>query len=248
MRSTLFKTLEYPYLTITNGNTRGDLLGLARAANLYYPDTIKNPISEKGNAIYKLDQMAPLNGIDHGDAHSAIGDVMATVGIAKLIANNAPKNEWNLIKKNKTYYYQDQNLKIRINTKNIHSKGLLENLGHAIKIALDLKISKKIIEKTIPKLIFVGRFQYLKKGKIKNKLHKNEKLMIDGAHATADAKNLADYLKTIKLPKYGIWAMTKNKEPDLFIKEFRNIFHKLVTHVFCYLFTHRSKRLIKRVF
>ena len=85
------------------------------------------------------------------------------------------------------------------------------------------------IFRTIPKLIFVGRFQYLKKGKIKNKLHKNEKVMIDGAHATADAKNLANYLKTIKLPKYGIWAMTKNKEPDLFIKEFRNIFHKLVT-------------------
>ena len=153
--------------------------------------------------------------------------------IKKHLKKNKSKvvypNEWNLVKKNKTYYYQDQNLKIRINTKNIHSKGLLENLGHAIKIALDLKISKKIIEKTIPKLIFVGRFQYLKKGKIKNKLHKNEKVMIDGAHATADAKNLANYLKTIKLPKYGIWAMTKNKEPDLFIKEFRNIFHKLVT-------------------
>ena len=29
---------------------------------------------------------APV-GIDHGNAHSAIGDVMATVGIAKLIAN-----------------------------------------------------------------------------------------------------------------------------------------------------------------
>ncbi len=153
--------------------------------------------------------------------------------IKKQLKKNKSKviypSEWNLVKKNKTYYYQDQNLKIKINTKNIHSKGLLENLGHAIKIALDLKISKKVIEKTIPKLIFVGRFQYLKKGKIKNKLHKNEKVMIDGAHATADAKNLANYLKTIKLPKYGIWAMTKNKEPDLFIKEFRNIFHKLVT-------------------
>ena len=28
--------------------------------------------------------MAPLNGIEHGDAHSAIGDVIATVGIAKI--------------------------------------------------------------------------------------------------------------------------------------------------------------------
>ena len=49
------------------------------------------------------------------------------------------------------------------------------------------------------------------------------------AHAVADAKNLATYLKTIKLPKYGVWAMTKNKEPDLFIKQFKGIFKKIVT-------------------
>ena len=53
--------------------------------------------------------------------------------------------------------------------------------------------------------------------------------MIDGAHSKTDAINLANYLRTINLPKYGIWAMTKNKEPDLFIKELKNIFHKIVT-------------------
>ncbi len=53
--------------------------------------------------------------------------------------------------------------------------------------------------------------------------------MIDGAHATADAKNLAAYLKTIKIPKYGIWAMGKNKEPDLFIKQLKGIFKKIIT-------------------
>ena len=93
LRSTLFKTLEYPYLTSTSGNNRGDLLNLARAANLYYPHTLKNPISEKGNAVYKLDKMAPLNGIEHSDAHSAIGDVVATLGIAKIISNKA-SNVW----------------------------------------------------------------------------------------------------------------------------------------------------------
>ena len=93
LRSTLFQTLEYPYITSTNGNTRGDILSLARAANLYYPNTLKNSKNEKGNDVYKLDQMAPLNGIDHGDAHSAIGDVIATLGIAKLIAKKAP-NVW----------------------------------------------------------------------------------------------------------------------------------------------------------
>ena len=93
LRCTLFQTLEYPYITSTNGNTRGDVLGLARAANLYYPNTLKNSVNEKGNDVYKLDQMAPLNGIEHGDAHSAIGDVMATVGIAKIISKKAP-NVW----------------------------------------------------------------------------------------------------------------------------------------------------------
>ena len=93
LRSTLFQTLEYPYITSTNGNTRGDILSLARAANLYYPKTLKNSVNEKGNDVYKLDQMAPLNGIDHGDAHSAIGDVVATLGIARLVAKKAP-NVW----------------------------------------------------------------------------------------------------------------------------------------------------------
>ena len=60
-------------------------------------------------------------------------------------------------------------------------------------------------------------------------LHKNEKILIDSAHSPADAKNLYNYLKTLKLPKYGIWSMTKNKEPDLFIKEFKNIFYKIIS-------------------
>ena len=90
LRCTLFQTLENPYVTNTNGNTRGDVLSLSRAANLYYPNTLKNSINSKGNAVYKLDQMAPLNDIEHGDAHSAIGDVVATVGVAKLIAKKAP--------------------------------------------------------------------------------------------------------------------------------------------------------------
>jgi dihydrofolate synthase/folylpolyglutamate synthase len=137
-------------------------------------------------------------------------------------------NTWKLIKKNNHYFYQDKKFQIKINTKSIHSMGLLNNLCHAIKIALDLKIKKKIIEKTIPKITFEGRFQYLNKGKIKNKLHKNEKIMLDGAHAEIDAKNLSAYLKSVKVPVYGVWAMMKNKEPNLFIKQFKHIFKKVI--------------------
>ena len=63
----------------------------------------------------------------------------------------------------------------------------------------------------------------------KKRLNKNEIIMIDGAHATADAQNLAAYLKDIKIPKYGIWAMTKNKDPHLFIKQLKGIFKKIIT-------------------
>ena len=103
---------------------------------------------------------------------------------------------------------------------------MFENVCLAIKVALDLNIDKKVIQKTLPLLFFEGRFQYLNKGKIKNKLNKNEFIMIDGAHATADAQNLASYLKKIKIPKYGIWAMTKNKDPDLFIKQLKGSIQK----------------------
>ena len=93
LRRTLFKNLEYPYLTVTNGNERGDLLGLARAAHLYYPDCIKTPISNKNNPLFKLEQLAPMNNIKHDKAHSAMGDVLASIGIAKLLYKKAP-NVW----------------------------------------------------------------------------------------------------------------------------------------------------------
>jgi dihydrofolate synthase/folylpolyglutamate synthase len=153
--------------------------------------------------------------------------------IKRNLKNNKSKifypNSWKLVKKNRCYFYQDKKYKIKLNTKSIHSRGLLENLCHAIKISLDLKIDRKIIEKTIPNISFEGRFQYLKNGKIMKMLHKNEQLLLDGAHAETDAKNLANYLKSIKTPKYAVWAMMKNKEPDLFIRQFKGIFKKIVT-------------------
>ena len=107
-------------------------------------------------------------------------------------------NAWKLTKKGNFYFYQDKKTKIKLNTSNVHSKGMFENISHAIKIALDLKISKKIIEKTLPTLTFPGRFNYLKNGKIKKMLHKKEKIMIDGAHAPTDAKNLYNYQRIEK--------------------------------------------------
>ena len=138
-------------------------------------------------------------------------------------------NSWKLIKSNNNFLYKDKKIIIKLNTKYIHSKGLLENLCFAIKIALDLKIDKSIIEKTIPKIRFEARIDYITKGRLVKKINKNEKLLLDGCHSEVSAKNLANYLKTLKIPIFGIWSMTKNKDPDKFIKQFKGIFKKIIT-------------------
>ena len=99
----------------------------------------------------------------------------------------------------------------------------------AINIALDLKINKEVIVKVIPKIRYPARIDYLNNGKLSKKIFKNERILIDGCHSETSGQNLYNYLKTLKVPIYGIWAMTKNKDPDRFIKQFKGIFKKIIT-------------------
>jgi dihydrofolate synthase / folylpolyglutamate synthase len=153
--------------------------------------------------------------------------------IKKILKNNSSRikysNSWKMINFKNHFFYKDKKTIIKLNTNYIYSKGLLENLCLAIKIALDLKIKKRLILKTIPKIKFQARIEYITRGKILKKICKNEKLLIDGCHSETSAKNLADYLKKLKIPIYGIWAMTKNKDPDKFLKQFKGIFKKIIT-------------------
>jgi len=155
----------------------------------------------------------------------------------KIIKNILKKNKSRQVyassfkvRKVKDYYlYKDQKNIIPIKSKTIHSEGLINNLALAIKVALDFGVPKQTIIKTIPKIQFEGRVQYLTKDKFKRLLQPHEKLLIDGCHSMASAENLYNYLKTLKEPVYGIWGMQKNKLPDQFIKSFNEIFKKLIT-------------------
>ena len=111
-------------------------------------------------------------------------------------------------KKNKRYYKDKENFFI-LSSKHINSEGLWENVGLAIKVALDLGVKEKIIKKTIPKIKFEGRVQFIK-GKLTKKLKKT-KILIDGCHSDESTKNLAKYLSQLKIPIYGIWGSLKNK-------------------------------------
>ena len=93
LRKTFFKSLLEPYTTQFNGNKRADVLGMTRSAKFYYPNSIEVGMNEKGNQVFKLDVLTQLNDIQH-NAHDAMGDVIATMEISKIISNKA-KSIWN---------------------------------------------------------------------------------------------------------------------------------------------------------
>ena len=55
------------------------------------PDGINWPLKEDGSKSFRLDQLTVANGIEHGDAHDALADVIATIELAKLIRQKQPK-------------------------------------------------------------------------------------------------------------------------------------------------------------
>jgi dihydrofolate synthase/folylpolyglutamate synthase len=195
--------------------------------NFQHQDWV-NPKTLKEICRQKLDSLSQNTTIYIGKQHPK------TLNIIKhILKNNKSKQiyatSFNVKKIRDNYFYQDQKNNIALKSKTIHSEGLINNLALAIKVALDFGVPKKIIIKTIPKIRFEGRVQYLTKGKFNKLLSSNENLLIDGCHSMASAKNLYDYLKTLKGPIYGIWGMQKNKLPDQFIKIFNKIFKRLIT-------------------
>lgn len=89
MRNALFQNLhQNPYLTQTNNNKRADVYHIVQASTLYIPTGINIP---DGNNKFKLENLAPSNNIDHNDAHDALADVTATIGICKIIKNKFPE-------------------------------------------------------------------------------------------------------------------------------------------------------------
>ena len=153
--------------------------------------------------------------------------------IKKILSKNKSKkffygNDW-IIDKNKKIY-KDKKGEIILKYSNILSEAMWDNLSLSIFVARnELNISKQVILKAIPKIKFEGRIQWLTKGKLIKKIYPNEKLLIDGCHSEMSAKNLASYLKSLNKDVYAIWGMQRNKKPEIFIKQFKGIFNKIVT-------------------
>lgn len=90
LRQALYKTLHGPYLTHTHGNGRTDTLRMIQAVARFAPNALTIPIDDRGKQVFKLDRLAPANGFDHSAAHDAMGDVEATIHMARLMAERVP--------------------------------------------------------------------------------------------------------------------------------------------------------------
>ena len=89
MRQGFYKSMQDVYLTNTNGNTRADLLPILHCVKKLSPNALSFPETEDKEPIFKLDQVAPLNGFEH-NAHNSMGDVIATIQISKIIQERCP--------------------------------------------------------------------------------------------------------------------------------------------------------------
>lgn len=92
LRQAFYQNLQPDiFATQFNGNTRLDILTALYAVWYSQPDLLKWPVDETGRVRFKLDRIAPLNGFTAHNAHDALGDVEATIHIARQIAQRAPE-------------------------------------------------------------------------------------------------------------------------------------------------------------
>ena len=91
LRQAFYQNLQPEiFATQINGNLRLDILTSLYAAWYRAPDLFAWPVDANGRLRFKLDLLAPLNGFVAHNAHDALGDVEATIHLARLIAQRAP--------------------------------------------------------------------------------------------------------------------------------------------------------------
>ncbi len=92
LRYTLYRNFYDPYAySWQNNNSRWDILDMVRACYALRPEGINWPTDDEGKPSFKLEKLTIANGIEHGSAHDALSDVIATIELAKLIKTKQPK-------------------------------------------------------------------------------------------------------------------------------------------------------------
>jgi exodeoxyribonuclease-1 len=91
-RNLLYRNLRDPYeREYKNGNSRWDLIDLARLCYALRPDGIEWPLHEPGKPSFRLEDLSAANHIEHSGAHDALADVNATIGLARRLKIEQPR-------------------------------------------------------------------------------------------------------------------------------------------------------------
>lgn len=85
LRHAFFQTLHPAFLTNNHGNCRADALGLAMAAAAISPACLSVPTGPEGRQIFRLEQLASANGVAYAQAHDAMADAVATLGLCRCV-------------------------------------------------------------------------------------------------------------------------------------------------------------------
>ena len=93
VRHGLFRNFHDPYeREWRGGNSRWDLLDVMRLVHALRPDGIHWPQREDGKGTsFKLEDLAEANGVREGDAHEALSDVRALIGMARAFRRSQPR-------------------------------------------------------------------------------------------------------------------------------------------------------------
>jgi len=131
-RHTLFRNFFDPYeYEWKDGNSRWDLLDVVRMARALRPEGITWPVLDDGSATNKLELLTKANNIEHGHAHDALSDVLATIDMARLLKEKQPKlYDYAFANKDKRSVAQLLNIQQRKAC--VHISGMVPgNFGHA---------------------------------------------------------------------------------------------------------------------
>lgn len=92
MRYTLYRNFYDPYeWAWQEGRSRWDMLDVVRMTRALRPDGIVWPFDDEGQIMNRLEKLSAVNGLDHEHAHDALSDVLALIGVAKLIKTKQPR-------------------------------------------------------------------------------------------------------------------------------------------------------------
>ena len=92
IRHLFWRNFYDPYeWTYKDGRSRWDLLDVVRMTRALRPEGINWPVTSEGKPTNRLELLSKVNNIDHANAHDALSDVDALIGVTKLIAGKQPQ-------------------------------------------------------------------------------------------------------------------------------------------------------------